>query len=328
MPALGAPLLAPRGALAPRRAAAAVALGSPATASEVAAQIKKGSGGPSPDDPQARLQVVVYRGALLLSAMCWSTTYTLDFFMTSGINIIDGSVQSDALTAADLFAGIAAIAAPTGSRVLAGVLLRLLGTTALASVALGAAGATPGALVAAAGPACLVVVCAREIFWFGLWYKYDAAWAVVLFAAIGYLRVASALDPLRALAPMRSGAGGLDATMQLLKQNAIIQESDVLDFANAMQEVQPVGPPVFLSFFASVVLFVLAAGKLFEPIGEDIDEAGEQWQKQSSRSLYDDVEEAKALAKEAAEADAAAKVAAAESAAEAGGDKGETSETA
>lgn len=53
-----------------------------------------------------------------------------------------------------------------------------------------------------------------------------------------------------------------------------------------------VGPPLPFPFVSAMSLFVTASAKLLEPVGEDLEEEGEQWTKRSSRSLYDDDSEA------------------------------------
>eukprot|EP00929_Paragymnodinium_shiwhaense_P027873 TRINITY_DN16264_c0_g1_i1.p1 TRINITY_DN16264_c0_g1~~TRINITY_DN16264_c0_g1_i1.p1 ORF type:complete len:338 (-),score=71.97 TRINITY_DN16264_c0_g1_i1:28-1041(-) len=216
-----------------------------------------GGGGPSPQD---QAQVVVYRLALILTALSWGACYTLDFFMTSGVALIDGSWQAAALRSADVFAAVAALAAPMGSTVLAEACLRLAGGATLLAAAIGLN--APGLVASVAGPICIVLVAAREIYWFGLSFKGDAAAAVAAYSIIAALRLASALDETRAAAPVAAELA-------------------------AMEEVQPIGPPVALSFGASLSLNVMSFGKLFEPLGEDLDEEGEQWAKASSRSLYD-----------------------------------------
>lgn len=204
-------------------------------------------------------QVLVYRLSLIIAAVCWVLSYTLDFFMTGGIDSIDGNLQAMLLATADVSAGVAALLAPTGSRVLVGALLKGLGFAALAAAFLGVAspgGAEsvgPGAL---AGPACIVLICAREIYWFGLGYKVDAAWALASFTLVLLLR-ASASPALGGAAP------------------AVLVAT----------EATPVGPPIPLSFISTASLFVLAFGKIFEPVGEDLDEEGEQWAKRSSVPL-------------------------------------------
>ena len=118
-------------------------------------------------------QVVIYRSALAVTvtrfhqalrprakALCWTLVYHLDFLMTSGISIIDGSIQASfhgrngtilstwffckasALALADVAAALAVLFVPLGSRLLAAVVFRLLGLSALLLVALGN---TPGA---------------------------------------------------------------------------------------------------------------------------------------------------------------------------------------
>eukprot|EP00971_Amphidinium_carterae_P251431 4990863-Amphidinium_carterae.1 len=106
----------------------------------------------------------------------------------------------------------------------------------------------------------MVLVCAREIFWFGLAYKVDAAIALLAHSAVLLLRMSLAVSP--------SSLG------TLLEDGAV-------------------GPPLPLSFVAALSSSVLAASKLFETVGEDLDEEGERWRKPSSRSLYDDANDQK-----------------------------------
>ncbi|CAK0900798.1 unnamed protein product [Prorocentrum cordatum] len=110
--------------------------------------------------PEEQAQVVFYRSMLVITAFSWFGCYTLDFFMTSGIDIIDPGMQKSALEVADLCAGMAALAAPTGSLLLLGAVLKALGVAAVAAVALGATGAAK--LGSLAGPACCILICARE----------------------------------------------------------------------------------------------------------------------------------------------------------------------
>ncbi|CAE7312712.1 unnamed protein product [Symbiodinium sp. CCMP2592] len=174
-------------------------------------------------------------------ALCWCLTYTLDFFMTSGISVIDGSIQAAALAVADVSASIAAIAAPTGSRLVAGVLLRLLGSTTLALAALGLS--APGMVGAVAGPCCLVLVCAREIFWFGWSYKVDAIFSLILFAGVAGLRfAASSVSTSEALAP----------------ETPVFESWDQMPTVPTLFDVRPVGPPLLVSFGCYISLSVQA----------------------------------------------------------------------
>ena len=97
------------------------------------------------------------RALLCQGAIAWSAVFLLDFFMTSGVDIIDGSIQTSLLRLADFCAGIAACAVPIGSFTGAGVVLK----------ATGIAAASPGVgqLAALAGSACFVLIFAREIVW-------------------------------------------------------------------------------------------------------------------------------------------------------------------
>lgn len=237
---------------------------------------RAGGDGPGGPTPLERLQVLIYRLALIIAGLAWWAAYALDFFMTSGISVIDGSLQMQALGVADACAGLAALVAPTGSAIAAGILLRLMGALALGS---GLAGA--GALGSLAGPACVVLVCAREVWWFGLAYRAGAASAVLVFAVVAALRASTMLD---------IGAGyGTGPLWSSSSENLPPEDSQSNYLGGSIPtiptEVQPVGPPVPLSFVASVNLTVLAFSKIFEPIGEDLDEDGEKWAKRSSWSL-------------------------------------------
>lgn len=224
---------------------------------------KMGGGGDGDGPtPLEIAQVLSYRVALLLTALCWFVIYSLDFFMTSGVSIIDGSVQTMALSVSDVCAGLAALCVPTGSLLAAGALLKLCGVAAIGSWALGMAGA--GSPWALAGPACVILICAREIFWFGMAYRGGAALAIVVFGATAVLR-----------------AGNMDASSVTALEDSLYA-ADAYSMATMPQ---PIGPPVPLSFVASVCLFVLGFSKAFEPIGEDLDEEGEKWDKKSSMPL-------------------------------------------
>ncbi|CAJ1426716.1 unnamed protein product [Effrenium voratum] len=204
--------------------------------------------------------------------MCWVVVWALDFLTTSGIDL-SGSTQVAAMGLADAGAGVAALVAPCGSRLALGVTLRLLGLCTLAAVALGLTG--PGSPGALAGPCCLVLVCAREIFWHGWFYKVDALWGALCFSGLAALRLA-------ALSQSTSEA--------LAPEVPAFETWDEMPKFPALFDVRPVGPPLLLSFGCWISLSVLALGKFLEPIGEDLDEAGERWSKRSSRSFYDDEE--------------------------------------
>ncbi|CAE7893334.1 unnamed protein product [Symbiodinium necroappetens] len=202
---------------------------------------RAGGGGDGGPTPQEQAQVIVYRAALATTALCWCLTYTLDFFMTSGISVIDGSIQAAALAVADVSGSIAAIAAPTGSRLVAGVLLRLLGSITLALAVLGLS--APGMVGAVAGPCCLVLVCAREIFWFGWSYKVDAIFSLILFAGVAGLRfAASSVSTSEALAP----------------DTPVFESWDQMPTVPTLFDVRPVGPPLLVSFGCYISLSVQA----------------------------------------------------------------------
>lgn len=135
--------------------------------------------------PAERLQVVLYRVALMLMALSWISTYILDFFMTTAVPI-DPGMQKSTLEFADFCAGFAALVVPTGSFLILGVVLKLVGMSSIACVVLGATGAAKvGSL---AGPVCVILTCAREIYWFGLANKIDAASTLLLFLVVLALR--------------------------------------------------------------------------------------------------------------------------------------------
>jgi len=233
--------------------------------------------GPTPEE---QAQVFIYRTALVVMATSWWVMYSLDFFMTTGVSLIDGSVQSAALSLADACAGIAALFAPTGSALAAGVLMRLCGLASLLSVLFGAAG--PGTIGAVVGPASVVLICAREIFWFGLAYKIDALICIFSFAAVAILRASS-------ITVNEVGfSNDANSTMTLQQKQTETADGVLWNLPSIQPEVQPVGPPIPLSFVASVGVTVMSFGKIFEPVGEDLDEEGEQWNKRSSDSLYGD----------------------------------------
>eukprot|EP00435_Cladocopium_sp_Y103_P033694 s2932_g8.t1 len=195
-----------------------------------------GGGGPTPEE---KLQVLLYRVALAVTAVCWTLVYTLDFFMTSGISIIDGSVQAAALVLADVSAAVALLAAPTGSRLVAGLAFRLLGFSTLLLVALGM---TKG-LGAVPGPLCVVLICAREIFWFGWFYKVDAIWGALCFALVLAWRLALANE----------------STSEVLAPELPVFESwEDMPKVPTLFDVRPVGPPVPLSFACWISLSVTA----------------------------------------------------------------------
>lgn len=234
--------------------------------------------------PAEQVQVVSYRLAIIFIALSWWAAYTLDFFMVSGINFIDPGLQKSILEFADLCAGLAALTVPTGSALLAGVLLRILGISAIASVLLGATGAAKaGSLL---GPACVMLVCAREVFWFGLASKADAALTVLLFVVVTALRATLVVD---GIAPQAStsntGTNGRDIT--LLRDNELqwLSRWQELELPPYEGSVPPVGPPLLVSFLISSSTSVLAFSKVVRPIGEDLDEEGEQFFKRSSGSL-------------------------------------------
>lgn len=222
--------------------------------------IKKGGGGggkpPLPPEWQAR--VMAYRVALLVCLVSWMTVYTLDFFMTTGIDIIDGSIQAAGLQVADLAAALAAMLVPVGSADLAGFLLRAAGSFTTLVFFLG--GAALGPLASLGGPLCLTLIYAREIYWFGVSYKLGLVFGIAAQAFVLFQRFTTVLQH-----------EGLARDMQL-------QEG-------------PVGPPLPLSFVCTATLFVLAASKVLEPLGEDMEEEGEAWGKTYSRPLYETPEE-------------------------------------
>lgn len=257
---------------------------------------RSGGGDGDGPTPGEQLQVISYRVALVLTALCWWLTYTLDFFMTSGVTIIDPGMQLSALLFGDVCAGFAALIVPTGSFLLAGVVLRLLGLATLASVALGAVGA--GKVGSLLGPICMILICAREVLWFGLAFKGDAAFAVVLFATALFLRASYVFDGVEPEAGASTGTNGRDIT--LLRQNEVqwLSRWQELELPPYSGSVPPVGPPLPVSFLISASLTVLSFGKAFATIGEDLDEEGEQFFKQSSVFIDDDRDYAKSTKRE------------------------------
>lgn len=200
---------------------------------------------PVPAIPQA--QVLIYRFALLGVSLGWGLAYNLSFLASSGLQVDDGSIQAMALAAADASAGLAASVVPVGSAFLAGVLLRLLGVSTIAAAIVNAG---QGGLPAVAGPACMVMLCAREIFWFGVGYKLDALLAAAIFSVVLVFRVSAA------------------------QGSALPLE--------AMSAFEP------LSAWGALSGGVLAFGKFFTPLGDDLEEEGQLWSKVSSRPLGGD----------------------------------------
>mmetsp|Transcript_82368 Transcript_82368/g.257240 ORF Transcript_82368/g.257240 Transcript_82368/m.257240 type:complete len:137 (+) Transcript_82368:103-513(+) len=96
----------------------------------------------------------------------------------------------------------------------------------------------------------MVLLCSREIFWFGLGYKLDALVTTALFTVVLLLRLAAA----------QGGAPPLEAR----------------------PEFDP------LSAWSALSSGVLAFGKLFSPLAVDVEEEGELWSKRASRPLDGD----------------------------------------
>ncbi|CAE8613456.1 unnamed protein product [Polarella glacialis] len=231
-----------------------------------------GGGGPTPGE---RLQVLSYRIAFFLAACNWAVTYTLDFLMTSGVNIIDPGMQKAALEAGDLCAGVAALAAPTGSLLVFGAALKLFGISTVACTLLGATGAAKvGSLL---GPACVVLLCAREIYWFGLSSRTDAVLALLMFITVTILRGNLVLTGigLEAGAAL-TGTNARDVT--LLRENELqwLSRWQELELPPYTGSVPPVGPPLVVSFLTSATIQVLSFGKLVIPIRDDLNEGGEK----------------------------------------------------
>lgn len=244
---------------------------------------KKGSGGGQgggPSDLQ-KLQVLVYRLAFFASATAYLAAFVLDFLGgnligwsvitpdTAGAAALDSQVADYAKTAlrlGDLAIGVAALAVPMGSLVAGRVLLWLLGFLTVAVAALGAsAPGMPGALI---GPVCVGLILAREIYWFGLDFKVDAALGLLLFSGIVAIRISDVMMP--------SNSIGAQVPERLAT------EEDLVYGIAAATETTALGPPLPLSALSSSMLLLSSFGKLFESIGEDIDEEGNQWQKRSS----------------------------------------------
>lgn len=228
---------------------------------------KKGRAGGGDGDeptPEEQVQVAVYRLSLFMCALSWLAVFNLDFLMTSGIDIIDGSLQESILRAADFFAGVAACFVPTGSLIGAGVLLKLIGLAAMGSSNLDAVGfQTLGKL---AGPTCLVLTFAREIYWYGLTVRGGLIVGALTFAYVALLRYSSLMS------------GGEPATMM----TETLTSEDTFNIADPLS---PIGPPVMISGLGSLQLFVTSFSKAFDPVGEELDEEGEKGFKRSSRNL-------------------------------------------
>jgi len=244
-----------------------------------------GSGGPTPAE---QLQVFLYRCFLVFAALsCWAV-YGLDFFMTSGVDLIDPGWQKSALEFGDLTAGLAALVVPTGSLILVSILLKALGTVTVISVLVGSSGAAKvGSLF---GPLCCLLLCGREIYWFGLSYKLDASFSAALWIAVLVLRgslVTNGIESQPMSANTSTGTDGRD--LSLLRENELqwLSRWQELELPPYSGSVPPVGPPLVVSVPLSASMSVLALGKLFQPISEDLDEEGQQFMKRSSLGLYD-----------------------------------------
>jgi len=245
-----------------------------------------GSGGPTPIE---QLQVTLYRCFLIFSALsCW-TVYALDFFMTSGIDFIDPGWQKSVLEFGDLTAGLAALVVPTGSLILVGILLKAIGFATVVSVLAGGAGAAKvGSLL---GPLSCLLLCGREVYWFGLSYKLDATFSAALWIVVLVLRgslVTSGIESQPMSADISTGTDGRD--LSLLRENELqwLSRWQELELPPYSGSVPPVGPPLLVSVPLSASMTVLALGKLLQPISEDLDEEGEQFMKPSSVGVLDE----------------------------------------
>lgn len=222
---------------------------------------KAGGGNGDEPTPEEQLQVAVYRLSLFVCALSWLAVFNLDFLMTSGVDIIDGSLQVSILKAADAFAGVAACFVPTGSLIGAGALLKLFGLAAIGSSCLDAVEFQ--ALGKLAGPSCLVLIFAREIYWYGLAVRGGLIVGVLTFAYIALLR--------------------FNAPMSGVEQTSMVDPSTSTYWA--CSGTSPIGPPVVISGLGSLQTFVTAFSKAFDPVGEELDEEGEKGFKRSSRDL-------------------------------------------
>lgn len=226
---------------------------------------KKGraGGGGDGDEPTPleTLQVLIYRGTLIVVAGNLYQLLTLDFF---GSVDPSGSQQLACMQQADLFSGAAAFVAPSGSLIGLGLVLRAFGLAAMASKGFTFLGL--GLLGKVAGPVCLLLILAREIYWYGVEFRGGLVLAIPAFAAIAVLR--SQESPL---------PGNLEA----------IDYGTSYSSADLPQMVEPheVGPPLPLSFLTATVIFTVAVSKVFDPIALDLDEEGNMFTKKSSRDL-------------------------------------------
>jgi len=225
---------------------------------------KAGGGDGDEPTPEEQFQVAMYRFSFFMCALSWLAVFNLDFLMTSGIDIIDGSLQVSILRAADVFAGLAACFAPTGSLIGVGVLLKLIGLVAMASSSVDAVEfQTLGKL---AGPSCLVLLFAREIYWYGLTARGGLIVGVLTFAYVAFLRC--------------------NSVMSGVEQASMVTETMTSDKTFSIAEpLSPIGPPVVISGLGSLQSFVTAFSKVFDPVGEELDEEGEKGFKRSSRDL-------------------------------------------
>jgi len=251
---------------------------------------KKGRGGGPGGGPSElqKVQVIVYRSALILSALAYFAAFFLDFLggniigwsqiipTTAGAAAADSQVASYVITAsrvADILAAVAALAVPMGSLLIGRITLTLLGALSVGVAAFGLGG--PGTLGAAAGPVCIMMILAREVYWFGLSFKVDAALGILLFAAVAILRSSAGAESSSGLAP-----------------DALTREEDLyLGIAAATDDaVTAMGPPLPLEGLSATVLLLVSFGKLLASIGEDVDEEGEQWQKSSTNMVDTSIE--------------------------------------
>merc|ERR1712110_594410 len=109
------------------------------------------------------------------------------------------------------------------------------------------------------GPACVVLVCAREMYWFGVREKGSAATCCVLFLLVALFRATAILDP---------GSTLLNPV------------DDGEDFSWIQRGIPCIGPPLLLSFPTTLSLSGLAFGKvLLEALTDDLNEEGDLWSK-------------------------------------------------
>jgi len=141
----------------------------------------------------------------------------------------------------------------------------------MACALLGATNAADGGSLL--GPLCVVLVCAREVYWFGLESRVDAVGTMICFAVVLALRgdlVRTGIDY----------DAGNASTGTNARDVSTLRENE-LQWLNRWQELQlppytgsvpPVGPALPLSFILSATTGVLACAKAIDPIPDDLNE--------------------------------------------------------